>query len=240
MTKNAIVKKSLSETSGVLETTLRKLTAGLAGIAASKREEWILSLGHVFQRMRGREFLVQLLEEWNIYVKKGLIKEGYEGTEQHRVCLQELLDFLDKDSPDQVRFSTLKKIFLVAATEKSSSRDSVLPGQLMRLCRALSSGEVIVLEAVYRISKTDKWQHGQVRDARPWLNMVAAESGLTHPELVEMCETELIRKLLLTDRQYGDRSGVTMEPHFRLTGLAISLCRFVEAYENPPTAATGP
>jgi hypothetical protein len=111
MTKKIIRTKNDPVTSKVIETTIQRITAGLAGIAPSKREDWFLSLGHIFQRLRGREFLKQLLKEWDSYVKKGFIKDDYEKSEQHQVCLQELLEFLDKDSPDQVRFTVLKKFF---------------------------------------------------------------------------------------------------------------------------------
>ena len=66
---------------------------------------------------------------------------------------QYILRFLDKDSPDEVRFKILKQIFLVAASEEISDRDSFLPLQFMKIARSLTDGEVILLTTIWRISK---------------------------------------------------------------------------------------
>lgn len=100
-------------TENVIATTLTGLVEGLTGIAASSKNEWILSISHMFQKMRGGHFLSQLLKELNKYRQKGKVSDDYQYTEQHKACLQELLEFLDKDSPDEVRFRILKQKFLL-------------------------------------------------------------------------------------------------------------------------------
>ena len=147
-----------------------------------------------------------------------------------------MLDFLDKDSPDELRFSVLKKIFLVAATETQSSRDSLLPQQFMRLCRALGAGEVVVLSATYQIAQNDvaaqKIATTKDTTAHKWLATIAENSGLKYPELVEIHERNLIEKNLLTNREVADRSGVSLGKHYRLTGLGYEICHFLEVYEG--------
>ncbi|MGD0596174.1 MAG: hypothetical protein ABSA64_01470 [Sedimentisphaerales bacterium] len=227
MQNNSLAKWN-KDTSNVLKDTLACLAEGLTGIAASERKELALSVGHIFQSLRKGQFLSRLLEEWNAYKDKGRIKEDYLGTEQHQACLQELLTSLDKDCPDEIRFQTLKKIFLVAATEKASDRNSLLPYQFLRLCREMTSGEIIVLQAAYKIAKKAKIPNGVGTGL--WLRMVADESGLTHTSLVEIHEEQLMKKYLLTGRLYADRSGVDINPHFRLTELAYGFCEFIANY----------
>ena len=108
------------DTSDVIKDTLTQLAEGLTAIAASDRKELVFSVGHIAQCLRKGQFLSRFLQEWNAYRDKGRIKDDYVGTEQHQAWLQELLEFLDNDSPDEIRFETLKKIFLVAATETAS------------------------------------------------------------------------------------------------------------------------
>lgn len=229
---NALPEKS---TATIIRDSLSAVVEGVTGLAASSKSDLALSIGHVFQRLRGGEFLAVLLREWNQYREKGRVKDDYQETEQHKVCLQELFDFLDKDSPDEIRFSVLKKIFLVAATEERSSRDSLLPQQYMHIARTLSDGEVLVLNACYRAYK-DKtnphWQDDSNPSAVWWLGRITELSGLGYPELVETHETLLIEKRLLTPRMYGDRSGVRLKPYFRLTSLGLSLCVFIVAYDT--------
>lgn len=145
-----------------------------------------------------------------------------------------MLDFLDKDSPDERRFSILKAIFLGAATETQSTRDSVLPQQYMSLCRTLSSGEVIVLQTTFAISETG---YTSTNSANDWLKVVAEKSGLNTSELVEIHEKKLIEKNLFTSRIHPDRSGVDASSWYRLTPLAIQMCKFIKEFD--PESATG-
>ena len=218
------------DTGEVIKKTLTSLAEGITGIAASERKDLALSVGHIFQSLRKGQFLSLLGEEWDSYREKGRIKDDYIDTEQHRSCLQELLDFLDNDSPDEVRFEVMKKVFLVAATETASDRNSLLPYQFLCLCRKMSSGEVIVLNTTYRIAKSDKIP--EVTGANQWLDAIAKESGLVHVSLVEIYEEELIKKHLLTRRLRSDRSGVAAKQHFRLTSLGLELCDFIASYDS--------
>jgi hypothetical protein len=85
---------------------------GLSGIALSKKMDFQLSVAHLLQSLIKGKFLNQLIGEWNEYKNKGKIKDDYQTTEQHIECLQEILDFIDSDLPDEKRFSVLKKYFL--------------------------------------------------------------------------------------------------------------------------------
>jgi len=229
MAEETAVTKFQRDTGDVLNDTLSSLIEGLTGIAASERKEYLLSVGRILQALRKGQFLSQLSREWNEYREKCRIKDDYQSTEQHYTCLQEMLDFLDKDLPDEARFNILKKILLVAATETKSDRNNVLPQQYMRVCRTLSSGELLVLSTVYRFAKE---KHPTSQGADEWLRFVAKESGLVHPSLVEIQEEELIRKHLITPRKYPDQSGVDEGASFRLTSLGYDICRFVEEFDK--------
>lgn len=233
--------KHLDKTSKLLNDTTVSLIAGFSSVAASDRKDLILSIGHIFQRLRSGSFLEALKKEWECYIEKGRIKDDYIDSEQHQECLQEMLDFLDKDSPDERRFSILKAIFLGAATETKSTRGEVLPQQYMSLCRTLSSGEVLVLQATFAIADRGSWS--TIKYALDWLNVVAKESGLHTSELVEIHERKLIEKNFLTDRVTHDMSqkhadkGVDIGVNYRLTPLAIQMCKFIKEFD--PKSATG-
>lgn len=218
------------DTGIVIKKTLTSLAEGVTGIAATDRKELALSVGHIFQSLRKGQFLSHLYEEWESYRAKGRIKDDYLETEQHMSCLQELLDFLDNDSPDTTRFEVMKKVFLVAASEIESDRNSLLPYQFLRLCRKMSSGEIIVLNTTYTIAKSGEIP--EVTGANQWLDRIAKQSGLGHSSLVEIYEEELITKHLLSRRLYGDRSGVAAKPHFRLTSLGLELCDYIAGYDS--------
>lgn len=206
------VDDALTGTSNVLASTYQSLTEGLTGILSSERKDWTLSIGHLFQRIRGREFLEEFNRQWNEYRDKGRVKTDYEGTEQHKACLQELLEFLDRDSPEAVRFSAMQSILLNAATETLSDRESMVPHQYMQICRGLSSGELLVLRAV--------WNHNAGREIQPSDNThdLAAASGLAFTELVDLHRRALLGKRLVAISGHG---------WTYLTGLGKGLCNFI-------------
>ncbi|MFC1823127.1 hypothetical protein ACFL9T_10610 [Thermodesulfobacteriota bacterium] len=219
-------------TENIIINTLTGLAEGLTGIATSSKNELILSVSHSFQKMRGGQFLSAFLKEWNRYRKKGKVKEDYQFTEQHKVCLQELLEFLDKDSPDEVRFDLLKQIFLVAASEEASGRDSFLPQQFMKIARSLSGGEVILLTTIWQFAKEHNGEYDQHYGAARWVKEVTEASGMRYKALVEIHEQGLVDKRLLTPRQLVDKSGVIVKPYYRLTDLGYEICCFIEKYEG--------
>ena len=104
------LKTNHNNTSLVLRESFNSLIAGITGLASSEKKEIILSIGYVFQKFRSGNFLKVLSDEWEKFKKMGRISDEYEKTEQHQACLQEMLDFLDKDTPDEIRFSFLKKM----------------------------------------------------------------------------------------------------------------------------------
>ena len=167
------------------------------------------------------------------YKEKGLIPDDYLKSEQPQECLQEILDYLDKALPDEITFSVLKKIFLVASTEKVTTRESLLPQHYIRIIRRLSPGAILILNTTYLVSK-EGILNDQTKDrsARLWLNKIAERSGLLYHELVEHYEDELIKYNLIIDRQHTDRSGIYYGNHNRLTELGWNLCTYVENYED--------
>ena len=185
-----------------------------------------MSVGYIIQRARAGKFVQALRDEWDALVAKGRVKEETIGSEQHLDCLQEFLDFIDRDLPDAQRFAAMKNLYLQSAANGRSIKPDYLPRQLMKVCRSLSSGEIVVLLTAHRLAPAEQSPTDLGFGAESWLRAVVKESGLFR-ELVETYEDELMNKRLLTPRQYGDRSGVTLGDHFRLTNLAVTLCQWI-------------
>ena len=224
---NAI--ENSDETSGFLSRTITNLAEGLSGIAASERKDWALSIGYLLQRMRSGHFVETLKREWDEYRTKGRIDEDYLSTSQHQECLQEMLDFLDNDSADEIRFNALKSIFLTIASEQLSSRSDILPQQFMRICRSLNSTEILILQANYELAKSghnpDHYGRGQ------WIRDVAEHSIFKIQDLVQSQESSLVKKCLISESKHSDNSGVERTPYFRMTELGYKLCQFMVADE---------
>ena len=221
------------KTKNILSTTLTKVVQGVTGVLTSDKNDLILSLSHIFQKIRGGQFLSVLLDEWNRYEAKGKIKEDYQFTEQHKVCLQELLEFLDKDSPDEVRFRVIKQIFLVAASEEVSDRNSLLPQQFMKIARSLSSGEVVMLKTIWQIANNNESKGKIGKSQSDWIKTVADSSGLYYKELVRIHEKGLMdKKLLILMDTFIRATEEQRSRNYRLTELGYEFCNFIEKYDE--------
>jgi hypothetical protein len=218
-------------TSKLLSKTIVNLRQGVVGLAVSTKKDLFLSGSRLFQSALNLNFTEQLKEEWDEFRKKGIIGEDYEYTEQSHACLQEMLNFLDEDAPDKIRFDFLKKIFIMAGTGKIMSMESILPQQYMRICRTLSTSEILILVAAFKLAKNKSWQLS-IKNADVWLKTIADKSGLYHPELVDYYDQILIDKKLLTNRVHSDRSGINPGKNCRLTNLAIKISEFIETYDD--------
>ncbi|MEM7761662.1 MAG: hypothetical protein AAF298_26605 [Cyanobacteria bacterium P01_A01_bin.40] len=213
-------------TSQIVKSTLKNILEGATGIATSEKKDLILSFSHVLQRVRGRSFLKAFLSEWNKFREKGRINDEYIYSEQHQVCLQELLECLDQDIPDETRFKVLKSILLIAATETVSQRDSVLPQEYMRLCRNLESGEILVLFAIDKIP-FPKPNNFDFQKQEQWKRDIAQESGLVHQNLVLNYQEKLASKHLLCSGR------ITYCPMYSaVTDLGKSLVEYIKEYDS--------
>ena len=224
------LKKFNDATSNLFVETIKALAEGATGIATSSKNDLIFSASSIFQRLRSGSFLSLLLNEWNKYRAKGRIKDDYIETEQHQACLGELLVSLEKDMLDELRFSVLKQIFLVASEEKVSNRNDVMPLQYMKIARTLSDGEVLILNSCFAASQKDFWKTDD--DRYDWHGYIKKETGMPFRDLIEIHVRNLEDKKLIWPPKYPDRSGLVIKPYFRLTELGYHFCQFINTYEK--------
>lgn len=217
----------------VVKRTRDGLIEVLTGIAASEspRKEVALSVGYLFQRFRAVGFVKAFCDEWDRLREKGQIKGDYVETEQSKACLSELLEFFDKDAPDERRFEAMKALYFAISTERLSDRSSPLPLQFMKICRRLDSTAVLVLLTAYKIFTTKKYRPAD-SSASYWLGLVANESRLKYGAAVEASEQLLIDSRFIGPRTLSDRSGITNPQAFRFTDFGLEFCKFIEHYET--------
>ncbi|MDD5617466.1 MAG: hypothetical protein PHG69_00055 [Candidatus Omnitrophica bacterium] len=214
-----------------------KIAEALTGILASDMKDWKFSAGKIVQATIKGDLLTQLGREIEKYQKEGKIKEDYLKSDIDRASFKELLKFIDKETPDEIRFRAMKSIFLVSI----GNRDGVLAHELLQICKQLSSMEIMILSANYNVVKeTAKPTASDVTSSATkieyWAQIIAEQIGHNLSEIVLQYEDHLITLKLISDRHYPiDRTRVTKNfdatPYFRLTPLGHKLCEFITKYE---------
>jgi len=213
-----------------------KLAEVITGILVSDVKDWKLSAGKLIQAAIKFKFLSQLGKELKEYAQKGQIKEDYFTTHKEQAALHELLKFIDEEVPDEERFKAMKSIFLYSITENISKKDEELSYELIKVCKRISSGGLLVLKACYEIVNNNiSFDYNgaidlSIHSAAEWFNIVAKQIGHNMPSLVELYEDELFGLRLISSRTLPDRSGIGKTKYFRLTELGFKLCDFISKY----------
>ncbi len=239
--KKDVVKITDINTKQGLEKFISQPIAAIAefmtGFLASSKNDYILSAGKLFQAGIKGCLFQQLGEELKEYVRKGEIKKNYLETDFNRSSFKQLLEFIDSETPDEVRFKAMKSIFFYSIQKQLDSTGETICYLLMNLCKNLSSGEILILKAAYEIANGKNIPELQNVDftsnsVQNWLNNVAKQAGLEYSQLAEIYEEGLMKKRLIGGRRYQDKSGITAGPKYRLTDLGVKLCEIMEEYEN--------
>jgi len=207
-----------------------KIAEVLTGILSSNIKDHKLSAGQLVQALIKGKLFTQLGRELQKYKNKGEIKEDYFESDKNRMSFYELLKFIDEDVPDEERFKAMKSIFLKSISKGAKEEDEEMAYEIMQICKRLSSGDLIILKAVYDMVQKNKHNNGQ-RGAKEWLDIIAQQIGHNIPSLVEVHEERLMKLKLISDRIHSDKSGFERTKYFRLTELGYKLCEFISKYK---------
>lgn len=217
-----------------LEQPIQAITETMAGILELGKSDLVLATGRVIEAGFKREFLRQLGKEIKEFREKGKIKNNCFESENARISFSELLKFID-EAPDKVRFLAMKSIFLRAISKDAIEADELWSHRLMSLCKQLTSGETILLKAIYDVANNDLnsgvYHNPNDHGAEEWLKNMAKQIGHNNSELIELDEQKLIKLKLVSDRIYPTSNGVHPGNGNRLTPLGLKLCEFITKYE---------
>lgn len=101
---------------------VRSLVEFITGIVVSSKDDFKLSVGHALQGALKQQFLETLMDEIDSYREKGRIKDEDFQTKQGQACFMEMLNFLDEDNPDGIRFEFMKKLYLGIMSDEEQDR----------------------------------------------------------------------------------------------------------------------
>ncbi len=207
---------------------------GVAATTCGPESGYVIRLIHAAAK---GNFLRQLVVEVEDLRRKGKIDEEYLKTKQAMGCFMELLDVVDRITPDPERLDAVKKIFISIYKGRLNDDNDPVPQQLLAIGGSLTAGEIILLSAVYKthqepaqhVRGESRWDHS----AHAWLSVMASETKFKSIALVEIHETSLMDKKLLLPRRHSDHSGIELNSSGqRLTDLGVLLCKYLCNADN--------
>ena len=213
---------------------LSRLVAGASSLDFAQQT---LMLGRIVEGARKHQLVKQLLAEFRGLVRSGKLKEDCLAEVTAQSSLIDLLQVVDREVPEEIKFAAMKAIFLYSLKQDLTEHEKILAFELQKICSRMSSGELVVLKATYEIhtgKNLRNYQGGMnlsTSNAIEWLRYVSFQIGHNDTALVELYEDRLTELKLITGRVYADKSGIVGQ-NFRLTSLGIKICEFIAKGET--------
>ena len=215
-----------------LEQPTIKIAEFITGALSAGVPELIRVGGRLVQGAIKGRLMTQFGREINKLVEDGKIKEDYANTKYGFKSLEELLNFIDSEAPDEERFNAVKSLFFALnSIDVKDFGEEMLRYQLFKIALTLTSSQIIILKTSYDwlLGKEDLSNFGLGSSASGWITKMSNALGHNIRSLVEIDETVLMDKQLLSSRMFPDKSGIHSEDA-RLTDLGISFCKNLSNY----------
>jgi hypothetical protein len=219
-----------------LEQPKIKIIEALTGAFSLGKGDAIMMGGRILQAVFKGNAYQQLAREIKLLIDKGKIKEDYVETKFGFKSLTEMLEFIDKEMPDEDRLTAVRAIFYSIV-----SKSSVLPGQeilkyqLFQIVKKLTTSQLLILGISYQLykdgPKPKTIAYGFGHDRTSWLRIISERIGHKLPSLIKNDEEVLVNYNLIGDVISSDSGGMRYL-NARLTDLGIELCKNLEEY-NP-------
>jgi len=217
--------KSLSE---FMDQPRVKIAEAITGALAMGKRDAILVGGRIIQGALKGDMMRQVSREIEDLVEKGKIKEDYANTKYGFSSLSELLEFIDREIPDEDKFNAIKIMFFSIVHADIKEGEQIQNYQLLQLVKKLTSSQLLILKVAYDFKKVGVYEDA-AESASGWLSKISERIGHNIPSLIERDEEILIKEKLISDRILSDRSGVRPQ-NARLTDLGLKLCENMEKY----------
>src|SRR3989344_5107292 len=205
----------------------------IVGIASSDKASLLSAAGRVGQQALKGHLFEQLGKELFELRKKGMIDDSYLESELGKSVFVDMLKFIDEENPDEIRFKAMRSIFFSSVATDYSEIDRRRAYYLFQESKALTSMDIQVLKACYKIYQKNDSILSALGSAGEWVSVINHEVGLGLQTLIDKADTHLSQLGFISSRQLGDMSGIQRGRNFRLTdGLGMPFCKFIIKFET--------
>jgi hypothetical protein len=206
------------------------LTSGLAKYALAGPKVAVAALAVEALTDFGRE-----VSEW---VRTGRLPEDFSGRPSGYQTWVELLQEIDSNAVDAARLKAMKAMFLAANEINATDAQSVVAYQLFQIAKKLSSGELLLLRAVYDSSKNNEFSGaaGNVT-LEGWAQAMSGHLGhglftLVIRDSIALEENGLINGRVAIGAAPHQQNQNWVNPiNSRITNLGVRFCENIRNYE---------
>jgi hypothetical protein len=223
----------------VLSGTRSEATAYICNLLQSGVPRYVLAGPKGAITAMAIETLSNLGREVSAWKKAGKIPEDFSGRAPGYQTWVELLVEIDSNPTDAERLKAMKAMFLAANKVDATDGESIVAYQLFQVAKKLTSGELLLLKAVYEAGKAARWpQSSATARASDWRMTMAARLGHQLSALVQQNERALIENGLLAPSHGSGDLELIREHNARMSDLGMRFCENLQHYEAEPEPLT--
>jgi hypothetical protein len=211
-----------------LDEPLTFIAESITGALAVGKTGTAVAAGRIVQAILKGQTFKQFAQEVKKLREAGQIPNDFA---EKKYCFQtwvELMTIIDEESPDADRLEALKAMFFAVNQVGKTDTERIIAYQLWQIAKQLTSGELLLLKAVYEHRTEYPTTIGSASYVS-WANWAARQQGHTVVDLIGVHERKLTELGLLSPREAVDKSMI-MEGNARVTSLGEKFCENLKTY----------
>jgi hypothetical protein len=210
----------------------------LVGKVLTDPKETAFGVLRLIRAATAHRFEEQVRTEWTKFVQDGKIKADYAQTDQARTIFSDTIESLGEANYDAEQLDLLRRLFLAAASEAETDRNSLVVREYIAVGRSLSAGEIRVLSAYYHYlpewtaNPTSASSSVHLFNVHNLIDVLQERTGLKHRTLLARLDKSLGQKDLARAADQMNGSHAVDQKLFRLTDFGFAFCEFLQSYEK--------
>jgi hypothetical protein len=238
---DAILLENKDELARFMDQPLTAIAETITGALASGPKSWTLMTGHLVQAILKAKLFQQVGREIKGLRDKGKIADDFADKKYGFKSWVELLKVIDEDAPDEEKLEALKAMFYSVNKVNVQDKEQVFNYQLFQIAKRLTSGEMLTLHAIYKLSRSGKCSAGTTERLMDWAAQVAQYADHGSVDFVMRHERKLEQEGLITEQvQVGAAPYIRQEQKVwnkdgRITVVGIRFCENIQTYKTDTT-----
>lgn len=195
------------------------------------------TLTKFFRYERGMTLKDRLWRAVKDKIQQGEARDGYSESEQVQSCFVKVVEIIEEQAPEEVKFKTIQALFLTIMCEDCSFLEDRLPKSLLDIAEKLSENALIILFINYKLWKQRDKNSKRIDRLYTWADLIANES-IAFKDLRDIIlhhEKELVeyRLLFAPDVRPAINGILVSAETLRLTPLGVKFCEYVNSSADP-------
>jgi hypothetical protein len=229
-----------TELQRLLENPLEAIAEVVSGYFASGNGYW----AHAGLRIVQGAFKARLFEQFDRELrelrKKGKLPGDFSGNKNGYKSWIELLTVLDEEVPDEDRLEALKAMFFAVNKVGIGDKQRVLNYQLFQIAKRLTSGELLLMKAVFEGYRNNDFSGSGMIALDSWARNMSSRIGHGLASLVIRDSNALEQQGLINARiatggatvaLYAAADHTVHPAQARITDLGIRFCENLQTYQ---------